>query len=179
MITIGLDLSLTHSAVTILDNGKVLDTKVIKSKPCGDLPIDEITRLVDIVNSIFAMINNVLVSKDPKLVVIENFAFMAKGNSLTKLAGLSYLVRVELLEQGVPFIMVAPTSLKKFLTGSGKGDKDQIMMSIYKNYGFEAKDNNEADSFGLAICGLAVLGLPVNKLTVPQVEVVNLLKKQL
>ena len=54
-----------------------------------------------------------------------------------------------------------------------------ISMSIYKNYGFEALDNNVADSFGLAACAMAVMGSPINKITAPQLEVVKLLSKQL
>jgi hypothetical protein len=52
-------------------------------------------------------------------------------------------------------------------------------MSVYKNYGFEASDNNEADAYSLAVCGLAILDKPFKKLTKPQLEVINLLKKQL
>jgi Holliday junction resolvasome RuvABC endonuclease subunit len=69
--------------------------------------------------------------------------------------------------------------LKKFITGKGKGDKDMMMMEIYKQYGHEALDNNEADAFGLAACGLAVMGTPLKKITKPQEEVITLLKKQL
>ena len=52
-------------------------------------------------------------------------------------------------------------------------------MAVYKNYGFEAKNNDENDAYALAVCGLAVLGKPLIKLTKPQSEVVDLLKKQL
>jgi crossover junction endodeoxyribonuclease RuvC len=76
-------------------------------------------------------------------------------------------------------MIVAPSSLKKFITGSGKGDKDMMMMSVYKNYGFEAMDNNECDAYSLAVCGLGVIGKPIRELIKPQLEVINLLKKQL
>ena len=175
MITIGLDLSLTHTGFVIVqDDGNVLSSGVIKSKPCGDKPADETRRIRRIVEDTMAKITIV-----PDLVVIENLAFMAQGISLTQLAGLSYYTRINLLDRNWPFILVAPTSLKKFITGSGKGDKNMMLMSVYKNYGFEATDDNVADGYSLAICGLALLGKPLKDLTVAQKEVIKLLNKQL
>ena len=54
-----------------------------------------------------------------------------------------------------------------------------IMMALYRDYGHESLDNNEGDAYGMGVCGLAILGKPLKKLTVPQQEVVTLLKKQL
>lgn len=180
MITVGLDLSLVKTGYAIIgDNGEVLNSGVIKSKPTGEKPIEETKRIVKIAEDIMEKIDETLPGKNPDLVVIEGLAFMAQGTSLVQLAGLNYLTRILLAEFKWPFMIVAPTTLKKFVTGSGKGDKDMIMMSLFKNYGFEAGDNNEADAFSLAICGRAVLGKPLKEPTKPQNEVINLLKKQL
>lgn len=46
----------------------------------------------------------------------------------------------------------------KFVTGAGNASKDQIMMSVYKHWGFEAKTNNIADAIGLAMFGLGCAG---------------------
>lgn len=180
IITVGIDTSLTHTGYAIIqDDGKVLASGVIKSKPSGDKPIHEALRIKKIAEDILEKIDMVLPGVDPDLVAIEGLAFMAIGTSLVQLAGLNYLTRILLAEFKWPFVIVAPTTLKKFITGSGKGDKDMVMMSIYKNYGFEACDNNEGDAFGLAACAMALLGKPLKELTKPQLEVVTLLKKQL
>lgn len=177
--TVGLDLSLTHTGYAIVQSdGTVLASGVIKSKPSGDKPIDETNRIVKIVETAMERIDEVL-PEGPDLVIIEGLAFMAKGTSLVQLAGLNYITRILLAEFRWPFIIVAPTTLKKFITGSGKGDKDMMMMGVYKNYGFESSDNNECDAYSLAVCGLGVMGSPINKLIKPQEEVVALLKKQL
>jgi len=179
MISIGLDLSLTHTGYVVIQvDGKVLTHGVIKSKPCGDRPIDEIRRIVKISSEITDQLDKVL-KVPPSIVCIEGLAFMAQGTSLTQLAGLSYITRAFIDSCLWPFIIIAPTTLKKFITGSGKGDKDMVIMSVYKNYGFEASDNNEADAYSLAVCGLAVLGKPLKRSTKPQEEVISLLKKQL
>jgi crossover junction endodeoxyribonuclease RuvC len=180
MITVGLDLSLVKTGYAIIkDDGTVLASGIIKSKPTGDLPIDETMRIKKIAEDILEKIDEILPKDEPTLVVIEGMAFMAQGTSLVQLAALNYLTRILLAEFEWPFLIVAPTSLKKFITGSGKGDKDMMLMSVYKNYGFEAMDNNEADGYSLAACGLAVLDKPLIKMGVPQQEVIKLLKKQL
>lgn len=181
MITVGLDLSLTKTGFVIVnDKGLVLASKIIKSKPCGERPIDETRRIVKIAEDIMQMIDMTIPNKDPSIVCIEGLAFSVKNtSSLVQLAGLNYIVRILLDQFKWKFIIEAPTSLKKFITGSGKGDKDMMMMAIYKHYGFEAIDNNVGDAYALAVCGLAVLDSPLKPLTKPQKEVVALLKKQL
>lgn len=178
MIVAGLDLSLTHTGYVIInDDGVVLSRGVIKSKPTGTSHLAETQRIVKIAEEAVQAIDDV--TQTPDLVVIEGLAFMAQGTSLVQLAGLNYLTRILLAEFEWPFMIVAPSTLKKFVTGSGKGDKDMMMMHTFKNFGFAALDNNECDAYGLAVTGLAVLGKPIKKTTVPQQEVIKLLKTQI
>lgn len=181
MITVGLDLSLTKTGFTILNSdGTVLETGLIKSKPLGDSPLHETKRIVKIAEDTVQKIDELLVDEDPAIIAIEGLAFMARNTSaLVQLSGLNYLVRVLLAEFQWPFIIVAPTSLKKFITQKGNADKNQMMMQVFKDYGFESLDDNTCDSFALALCGLAVLDNPLKELTKPQKEVISLLKNQL
>ena len=178
---VGLDLSLCKSGITIIqEDGKVLFSGLIKSKPVGDLPINEVKRIKKIAEDIMLKIDEILPDKNPDLIVIENLAFMARNTtSLVQLAGLSFLLRILMEEFSWPFILVAPTSLKKYTTGKGNSDKNLMMMSTYKDYGFESLDDNICDSYMLSLCGLSLLGKPLKNMTVPQQEVINLLKKQL
>ena len=178
---IGIDISLVKTGFAIIkDNGTFINSGVIRSKPSGDKPIDELKRIVRIAEDIMEKINPLLPHHGDILVVIEGLAFgVRNATALTQLSGLNYLLRSLLLESDIPFIICQPTTLKKFITGSGKGEKDKMMMNVFKNYGFEAFDNNVCDAASLAFCGAAVIGKPIKKLGVPQQEVVNLLKKQL
>ena len=182
MITVvGVDSSLTASGYAIVrEDGTVLSSGVIKSKPMGDKPIDETRRILKITEACLQKIDEYLPVTNPDLIVIEGLAFLARNTTaLVQLSGLNYLIRTCLTELQWPFCIIQPTSLKKFITGSGKGDKDMMLLKVFKNYGFEALDNNANDAYALAVCGLALLGKPLIKMTQPQQEVLTLLKKQL
>ena len=171
--SIGLDLSLTKTGVVILQKGKIIYRGLIKSKPVGDKPKDELQRIVDISLAVAVLIDQY----SPSVAIIENLAFMAKGTSLTQLAGLSYLVRSKLAQKNIPFFLVAPTSLKKFVTGSGKGEKDAMMAFTLQRYGIMIPENNECDAFALAKIG-EILLKPDKSIPSFQKEVIELLKKQ-
>jgi crossover junction endodeoxyribonuclease RuvC len=171
MITVGLDLSLTGTGVCVLtDSGHSLHT--IKSKPSGDRHLDELLRLKKIVSDI----EDILIGQDEEvdLVAIEGLAFMAKNTSaLVQLAGLNYLVRSLLHDMNKEFTIVAPTSLKKYATGKGNGQKDLVMLEIYKKYGVTVLDNNQGDAFVLAQVARAYL--KKGKLLEYEKQVINIL----
>jgi len=181
MIVVGLDLSLAKTGYTIIkDGGEVLASGLIRSKPTGEKPVHETRRIVKIAEEIVETIDRLCPKENPSLVVIEGLAFMARNtSSLVQLSGLNYLVRVLLDQFNWPFMIVAPTTLKKFITGKGNGDKSLMMMTVFKNYNFESLDDNECDAYALAVCGFACLDKPVREVTKPQEEVIKLLKVQL
>jgi len=92
-------------------------------------------------------------------VVIEGFAFGARGNAVLQLAGLQYLVRHRLFNKAVPMKLVTPNQAKKFLTGKYNCDKNLILLKTYRVYGIEVEDDNIADAINLNKIGQAFLGL--------------------
>lgn len=180
MISVGLDLSLTGTGYAILKTGLCPSVGLIKSKPTGDKPLHETQRIVKIAEDVMEEIDRLTPYEKPDLVVIEGLAFMARNtHSLVQLAGLNYLIRALLNQFEWPFIIVAPTTLKKFITGKGNSDKNIVMMNIYRDYSQEFIDDNVADAFALAAFGMALKGQPLRTLTVPQKEAIELIKKQL
>ena len=176
IISLGLDLSLCSSGVIVLKNDKIILQKIIKSKPVGDKPIDELKRIQKIVNEI----ENVVSDYNPTVSVIEGMAFMAKNTTaLVQLSALNYMTRAMLADYRVPFYICAPTTLKKFITGKGNTDKEVLMMVVYRDYNEQLLNNNLVDAFGLSLIGLALKGKPVKKITIPQQEVIKLISKQL
>ncbi len=174
IVSMGIDLSLTGTGVVLLKNGKVILEKLIKSKPSGDKPIDELIRIENIVKEIYACMDGFSVD----IAVIENLAFgVRNATSLTQLAGLNYFTRSMLYSEKIPFVLVAPTSLKKFITGSGASKKDVMLMEVYKKYNVAFVDDNIADAFSLSKIGECLLFS--HKLNNTEKEVINLIKKQL
>lgn len=177
MISIGLDLSLAKTGIVILEDGESVYQGLVKSKPSGPSPRKEALRLIDLCRDIELTIEDQIAkySDTPDIVVIEGLAFMARNTTaLVQLSGLNYLVRSMLIMRDWPFVIVPPTSLKKFVTGKGNAQKDLVLLNVYKNWGGEITDDNIADAFGLAKIGEGLLsgGLD-DKLTKPQKEVIN------
>lgn len=52
--------------------------------------------------------------------------------------------------------IVQPSSLKKFVTGSGAAKKNTMILAVYKKWGFETSDDNLADAFSLAMLARAL-----------------------
>ena len=145
----GFDLSLTASGVVVVDsNGNVVSRNVIKSK------FKDAERLNEIQNRIRA-----IVDKHPiKFVCIEGYAFGAKNNREV-MGEVGGVIRLLLFRKGINFTEASPGQVKKFATGSGggvSGGKDQVTLYCYKNWGFTATDNNEADAFVLSRICLAL-----------------------
>jgi Holliday junction resolvasome RuvABC endonuclease subunit len=88
-------------------------------------------------------------------IAIEGYAF---GSQMANMAGeLGGMIRLALYDNyrfvndasAFPLV-VPPTSLKKYITGKGRVDKNQILLNVYKKWGVEFNNDNAADSYGLA-----------------------------
>lgn len=90
-------------------------------------------------------------------IVIENYAFGAPFR-LAPLAELGGIVRFHLNNLGFTPLMIAPSTLKKFVTGKGNADKNVMLKEIYRRYHVDVDDDNMADAFALARLGQALKG---------------------
>lgn len=158
-----------------MEDDRVVHSGLIKSKPTGARPCDETSRMM----KILAAITEIVYTYRPGLVIIEGIAFMAKNTTaLAQLAGLNYLVRGMLYEEGIDFLVVAPSSLKKFITGKGNVQKDVMMLETYKQYGLSLLDDNVVDAHALARVGLALKG-GGDTISATKKSVINLISSQI
>lgn len=109
------------------------------------------------------------------LVVMEDFAPASHGRGQHEIGGLHYLVRRYVWKAGIPWAIISPNQVKKFVCGSGGSPKnpvlkEHILREVYKRWGHEPQDNNEADAIGLLYIGRGLVGewQPTTK---PQMEV--------
>lgn len=88
----------------------------------------------------------------PELVVFEGYA-RNKKQGREESGELGGHIRLRIVKAGIPFIIVPPTVLKKFVTGKGNGKKDLMMMHAYKKWGYEAANDDACDAYGLMRLG--------------------------
>lgn len=80
---------------------------------------------------------------------MEGYAYDA-DNRLADLSEIGGVLKVELHDAGIPFIVVPPKSLKKFVTGKGDASKDRVMQFVFQRYDYRTDNDNIADAVGLA-----------------------------
>ena len=144
-IYIGIDQSYTGFGITALDKKGNYYTEVYKATGSGA------ERLYGIRNYLEDFLSEFKVVKT----AMEGYAFGREfGVALSgELGGMIKLLLFDLYpdedEARFPLI-VQPTSLKKYVTGKGRIDKNQVLLQVFKKWGVEFNDDNAADSYGLA-----------------------------
>ena len=140
---VGIDHSLTGTGVVVIDqNGCIHEQKLIKTTP-DEIEEKRMTRIIDGLSFIPKIVRL-------KTVYIEGPSFMSTGQAVLQMGALHYLVRIFLYRKKVKYKIIAPGTLKKFITGSGAAKKEHMLLNIYKKWGIEFKDNNLADAYSLA-----------------------------
>lgn len=151
---LGLDLSLTATGVCLTD-GMTLTIKT--QQKYRDL------RLVHIGDALASMIGD---GHSVDLAVIEDLPMHAKSAGITGMV--HGVARAVLLRAGIPYVLVAPATLKAYATGKGSGDKTPMAMAAYKRAGVEFPDDNQCDAWWLRAAGLDRLGHPLFDLPAAQ-----------
>lgn len=160
---VGLDLSLTSTGAAFAwrkGPDVIWDIRVHKPpKLCRGA--DRLRWLRDIVMADIAVHMGVLVTDIPMnhqtLVVVEGYAAQAKyqAHQIGELGG---VIRLALLEADVPFMAVAPTVLKKFVTGKGNAPKSVVLKYLLSYFGIDVDNDDAGDALGLALLGAYLVG---------------------
>ncbi|MGV0675679.1 hypothetical protein ABQE62_05735 [Mycolicibacterium fortuitum] len=127
LTVIGLDLSLTGSALAVIDlvTG-TLATAVHRSPaPKEDVLGAHVTRHRELVDGIVAQ----TLACGPALVVVEGlqFSVASKDSSLTRRGFLWWAVAEGLVRAGAPVLEVAPSQIKQLATGKGNASKAEVV----------------------------------------------------
>lgn len=123
------------------------------------------------------LVTEILLGHNVEFAVLEGYGFASKR--IVPTAEIGTIVRMALHTNAVPYIEVAPNSLKKFVLQSGVGEKSQMIKEVYKRWQFDAYTDDEADAFGLAAIGVC-LQSPSDPAwtTKPQRDVVSALREK-
>jgi Holliday junction resolvasome RuvABC endonuclease subunit len=159
----GLDLSYTETGVATPTN----ESFTIKTKPLKGESASDIMRCRDIARQI----------RDAARATGTTYAVIEGGVNRSNAAfnsGLLHgIVKLMLLESGIPWSEVAPATLKKFGAGRGDAEKSAMIAHARERFGYQGFNDNEADAYLLRMMGEAAAGrLDATLLTKPRREAV-------
>lgn len=159
---VGIDPS-TKTGLVILNDDKV-ETEIEITTNTSDEPL----RFMNIASHVMKHL------KDDDVICIEGFSFGSKGKGVSTQYGIGWLIRAELIKSGYSYYEVSPGALKKFATGKGTTKKDEMVLPIYKRWGYEGATDNIRDAFVLAQIAKATINN--NDLTAFQKDVMEKVK---
>jgi len=142
-IFVGIDPSYNSTGLIVLDQtGKIIEQKNFSTSKNKE--IEE--RIIEFEENIsfVPMIINL------ESVFIEGPSFSSTGKYMLQMGALHYFLRIFLFKNKVNYKVIAPGTLKKFITGNGNAKKDLILLKTYKKWGVEFQINDLADAYGLA-----------------------------
>lgn len=144
MSYIGIDHSLTGTGLSCLSNNTITHC-TISTKP-KDYD-NRWLRYDDLTKQIMLWIKK----NKGKYITLEDYILNPKNPRTTMaLIEAGSLLRTRLTLEKYQWITVAGSQLKKYILGRGSGDKSLIIKEVYKQYGLDINNNNEADAIVLA-----------------------------
>lgn len=149
-VVVGLDLSLTSTGLVAGVPSVGLTTREFRIRPGKRT---DPARMLWIRDEILAELGD-----GGPLIVLEGFAYGAKGSAVFQVAGLGWIVRAALHEHGYEYVTVAPSALKTFATGKGSGGKDAVVSAVTHRTGREFTSNDVVDAMVCYSIGCELLG---------------------
>ncbi len=145
---VGIDPS-TKTGLVILDEGG----SVLHQQEITTTTKEDPQRFLNIAHSVLWEVYG-----DCKI-FIEGFAYGAKGKGVSTQYGVGWTIRSKLIEKGMTYTEISPGALKKFASGKGNTKKDELVLPIYKKWGFESNSDNVRDAYVLSQIGRYLDGL--------------------
>lgn len=141
---VGLDPSINATGVVILDDcANIIQQRTFSIKNSDGLFEQS---LMDYEKEIKFIPNIVNLGS----VYIEGPAYQSAGQAILQMGAIHFFTRLYLFKKNVNYKVIAPGTLKKFVTGKGNSKKDLMLLKTYKKWGVEFSDNNICDAYGLA-----------------------------
>lgn len=150
---LALDLSITATGIC-LPNGTT--TTVKTNSKHGDRRLQQIVTEVGLALGE----DTTSIGDGVDVVVMEEAPPGLKGPAIKAIHMVHGAVRLRLLDFDTPYVLINPTTLKGFATGSTSADKTAMAMAAYKRAGIEFGDDNQCDAWWLRAAGLDWYGQP-------------------
>ena len=145
-VFVGLDPSLTGFGVAAVGAG-VDKTWLLKPKKTG---VDRLLEISYALGDLFDQLR----SDGGQILDVAVEDTVRASYSATVLGELAGVVKMTchatLSGPGKYPLKVPPSMLKKYATGRGNAKKVEVVLAVYKHFGLEIRDDNEADAYVLA-----------------------------
>lgn len=179
-IYIGMDPSLSGFGIVVFDGEDVSSYELKGSLPKNASCAEKTVRVIKMIDGIKESLRCCGASTVGRksMVCIEAYAVGLNPMASLVVAELMGVIKVTLLSWYWDIChRIAPSQLKKFATGSGKGSKAGIMLAVYKRWGYDCNgSDNIADAYVLA--QIAKCFYEPEGFTKGQQELVAKIKKQ-
>lgn len=161
----GLDLSLTATGLLVMEDLRVRRWRLLETEPVGQegqsrglLPSGMFRGHQDErIEWSVSHIRKAWRKFRPDLVVIEEYAFGARGRGLTGLHEHGGVVRNFLFRVEAPYVVVTNNVIKEYATGKGRASKKEMIQAAIDLWPAFPKDlkknDNVADAYHLAHFG--------------------------
>ena len=106
-----------------------------------------------------ALLDAIKLLAKPDLVVLEGYALGSRSSHQHAIAEWGGILRWTLWSECLEYWEMPPTTLKSYITGKGNCEKSLVLREVYKRWQFDAKDDNDADAYGLARFGHEALSV--------------------
>lgn len=167
MRIMGVDPSISCTGISLPDQ----TTMAVKPRSSGD---DRLREIAD-------HLHVAAVGCGAELVVMEGLFGVYKGEAARVIPMLHGALRLELQRLPVPYVVLNPTTLKRFATSNPNADKTAMALAAMKRLGREYGTSDECDADWCRIAGRIVYGygeaVPTAQgrtLTLPQDQVTAL-----
>lgn len=157
---LGLDLGLAAAgAAQLHDDGRIF-TQILTTAPLGDdAPLADVAARIRRV----ARWAVERATTSTVLVVVEGPAHAAQHGQPHERAGVWWRVVDSLLRHELPVAVLAPTTVKGYIAGNGRADKDAVQRAVnaaWPGRGLLRVTSHECDAVALATAGADRLGWP-------------------
>ncbi len=175
----GIDASLTHTGVSVIyTNGANHREHTCIPKTKGAERLTDIEDWLDYIVCEIATKTRMGIFCG----VMEGYAYTPVYGQAFSLGELGGIIKRYFYRKDISLYIVQPQTLKKFITGEGKGDKNMIMLKAFKKWGLEFCNDHTCDAYGLAMIGRALYdiehGKSIKEFFEYEQEVIKLIRKQ-
>lgn len=140
---VGIDPSFTGTGVIILDEDTNIKTQKLITTNSKNSVEERLIKIIQEITFITTQEENVKV-------YLEGPSYSSNGAFALQMGALHYYIRIFLYKNNIQYEVIAPSKLKKFVTGKGNCKKELMLLKIFKKWDVEFEDNNLADAYALA-----------------------------